>query len=83
MTPHDPAARCRELFSLLSEYLDGDLAPDVCAEMDGHMEGCAPCVAFLESLRRTITLLRRFPGNRMPAGVKAGILAARDRTRHG
>ncbi len=42
---------CRELFSNLSEYLDGRVEPRSCEEMRGHIEACPACVAFLRNLR--------------------------------
>ena len=52
---HDPRSRqCREIFQRLSEYMDGELNPDLCDRLEGHLDDCPPCVAFLESLRRTV-----------------------------
>ena len=47
-------AECRELFSNLSEYLDGRVEPLTCEEMRGHIEACPACVAFLRNLRSAI-----------------------------
>ena len=49
---------CREVFARLSEYLDRELDPALCAEIERHNEECAPCQAFLASLRKTVELLR-------------------------
>jgi anti-sigma factor RsiW len=51
---------CRELFARLSEYLDEELTPEARREMEQHLCDCAPCVEFLDSLRRTIDLCRQF-----------------------
>jgi RNA polymerase sigma-70 factor (ECF subfamily) len=51
-------AECRELFSNLSEYLDGRVEPRSCEEMRGHIEACPACVAFLRSLRVAIDRCR-------------------------
>lgn len=45
---------------MLSEYLDGELPPATCAELDRHIRGCAPCVAFVESLRKSVRLCRGY-----------------------
>ncbi len=45
---------CRELFSNLSDYLDGKIEPLTCEEMRGHIEACPACVAFLRDLRVAI-----------------------------
>ncbi|HEX9199850.1 MAG TPA: sigma-70 family RNA polymerase sigma factor [Acidobacteriaceae bacterium] len=49
---------CRELFSNLSEYLDGRVEPRTCEEMRGHIEACPACVAFLRNLRVAIDRCR-------------------------
>jgi anti-sigma factor RsiW len=49
---------CRETIALLSEYLDATLAPEVAAALERHLEGCAPCVAYLNTLRKTRELTR-------------------------
>jgi RNA polymerase sigma-70 factor (ECF subfamily) len=51
-------AECRELFSNLSEYLDGRVEPRSCEEMRGHIEACPACVAFLRNLRVAIDRCR-------------------------
>jgi RNA polymerase sigma-70 factor (ECF subfamily) len=51
-------AECRELFSNLSEYLDGRVEPITCEEMRGHIEACPACVAFLRNLRSAIDRCR-------------------------
>jgi RNA polymerase sigma-70 factor (ECF subfamily) len=48
------SAECRELFSNLSDYLDGRIEPRTCEEMRGHIEACPACVAFLRNLRTAI-----------------------------
>ncbi len=52
-----PAA-CRELFSNLSEYLDGRVEHRTCDQMRAHIEACPACVAFLRDLRAAIDRCR-------------------------
>jgi anti-sigma factor RsiW len=49
--------QCREVFARLSEYLDEELDPALCEAIDEHNADCAPCEAFLASLRKTVDLL--------------------------
>ena len=49
--PHDRST-CLELAERLSEYLDGELPPELVARVEEHFEGCARCETFLTSLRR-------------------------------
>ncbi len=57
---------CQQIFALLSEYLDAELPPDLCEKLSGHIEGCAPCVAFVESLRKSVALCREFQPDTLP-----------------
>jgi RNA polymerase sigma-70 factor (ECF subfamily) len=52
--------RCRELFSALSDFIDEQLPPDLCEQLEAHMQGCRPCETFLQSLRQTVARCRRF-----------------------
>jgi RNA polymerase sigma-70 factor, ECF subfamily len=53
--------RCKEIFAALSNYLDDELDESLCEELEKHMEGCKPCVAFLESLEKSIEQCRLAP----------------------
>jgi anti-sigma factor (TIGR02949 family) len=73
-------AGCQEIFARLSEYLDGELPEDVRARIARHIEECAPCVEFVETLRKSKELCRGFeasekPGTLDPA-VRERMLAA-------
>jgi RNA polymerase sigma-70 factor (ECF subfamily) len=52
------STECRELFSNLSEYLDGRVEPRTCDQMRAHIEACPACVAFLRDLRGAIDRCR-------------------------
>lgn len=67
MQPHEPREECREIFALLSEYLDLELPPDACKTIEAHLAGCAPCIEFTESLRKTVEICRKFQPAEMPA----------------
>jgi anti-sigma factor RsiW len=59
---HDPEndPRCRQVFELLSEWLDGEVSPELAAEIDAHICSCPPCVQFLESLKRSVRATKEF-----------------------
>ena len=66
MPAHQHDENCQKMFALLSEYLDLELPPDTCREIDAHMAGCGPCAEFTESLRKTIELCRGYAPQEMP-----------------
>jgi len=67
--PHSD--RCKEIFALLSEYLDFELPPDACKEIESHLEGCPPCIEFAESLRKTVDLCKYYNPSEIPAPLGA------------
>ena len=66
MESHEHSEKCQEVFALLSEYLNLELPPDACREIEQHLAGCAPCVEFAESLRKTVALCRRYQPTELP-----------------
>jgi RNA polymerase sigma-70 factor (ECF subfamily) len=74
---HD-SEKCKEVFALLSEYLDLELPPEACVQIQAHIADCPPCVEFAESLRKTIELCRRYQPTAMPEPLSG---AARDELR--
>jgi anti-sigma factor RsiW len=47
---------CKELVELVTDYLEGALAPDVRTRMEKHLSGCEGCTHYLEQMRETIRL---------------------------
>lgn len=50
-------SNCERLLSSLSEYIDGELAPELCQELEKHLAGCDNCRVVLNTTRRTIDLV--------------------------
>lgn len=50
---------CKEIFDRLSEYIDKELDDDICTQIEGHIENCEPCIAFLHTLEKTVDLFQR------------------------
>ena len=69
MEPHVHDRACRELFELLSEYLDGELPAPTCEEIKQHIQGCAPCIQFVENLKASIQLTHEFHCKEKLAGL--------------
>lgn len=71
---------CQEIFAELSAYLDAELPPDACHELEEHLSGCQPCLEFVNSLRRTVELCRQFKSGALPdplsASARQELLAA-------
>lgn len=50
---------CGEIFALLSEFLDGELSPEQMRKFESHICACVPCVAFIDSLRKSRDACRK------------------------
>lgn len=50
--------RCEEIFQKIGDYLDKDLDPHICEEIEDHIKDCEPCVAFINTLRKTVELFQ-------------------------
>jgi len=61
LAPSEPpmATGCPDVLPILSQYLEGEIGPDQCAEMDRHVAQCPRCRARCDSLRSTLALCRR------------------------
>jgi anti-sigma factor (TIGR02949 family) len=62
---------CRHLLARLSEYLDGEIPPGVCEELQRHLETCAACATLARTLRRTVDLCRALPARPLPDELRA------------
>jgi len=61
---------CRELLAILSDYLDEELDPDTCNEIEEHLEVCrGSCLSFVKTFRMTIKLYRSSPSAEVPQEV--------------
>lgn len=63
---------CKGLASSISEYIDGELSPELCAELERHMEECENCTIVINTMRKTIDLYKQpAPDSPLPEDIKA------------
>src|SRR5215510_5199045 len=66
---------CRECIDLLAEYVDG-LLPKATAELlEWHLEGCAPCIAFLNTYKGTVDAAKRLRETKLPPELRQKLVA--------
>ena len=66
------ALTCREvILDYLADYLDKALSPDVVADFERHLAGCAACLAYLNTYKKTRDLTRQAMPQAMPDELKA------------
>ncbi len=66
-------SNCKDLFAVLSQYLDAELTPADCAAIEQHIAGCPPCVEFVNSLKKTVELCRSADGPTEPPPLSEDI----------
>lgn len=49
-------SRCHDMLGTLSDYVDGDLRQELCAELERHLSECDNCRVVVDTLRKTIYL---------------------------
>lgn len=74
-TSPDPL-RCREVVELVTDYLDGALAPADAVRLEEHLAACAPCVRYIEQVRQTIRASGVVEAEAVPPDVLDRLLVA-------
>lgn len=67
---------CRELVELVTDYLEGALAPEDRTRLERHLNECDGCAAYIEQIRTTIRLTGRLTAESIPAEAREGLLRA-------
>jgi anti-sigma factor RsiW len=63
---------CRQvILEYLDEYVDGTLAPEMFEDFERHLAICPPCVAYLNTYRRTRELAGRMGRAAIPIEMRA------------
>jgi len=71
MSEHVHTTECKQLMSNLSDYLDGDLQPELCVTIAEHMKNCENCRIVVNTLRKTIEIYKNTPSNtELPEDVR-------------
>ncbi len=68
--------RCKKLLVELSNYLDGDVDPQLKQELEVHLKACPDCWVLCDTTRRTIQIFRGNEPYPMPEQVKDRLAAA-------
>ena len=48
---------CKHLLGNLSDYVDGELAQEFCAEIERHLSECENCQVVVNTLRKTVEIV--------------------------
>jgi anti-sigma factor RsiW len=61
---------CRHLLGDLSDYLDGEASTEICAEIERHMADCEDCQVVVDTLKKTVHLVKEIPPPQMSAAAR-------------
>ncbi len=61
---------CRRAIDLLADYLEATLGPEVATDLEQHLEGCAPCRAYLATYAKTRAVAASAARAEMPAEMQ-------------
>lgn len=62
---------CHQLIETISDYVDGELDPQLCVELERHLSECNNCQIVVNTLRRTIELYKDpAPNDALPDEVR-------------
>ncbi|MDP2344750.1 MAG: zf-HC2 domain-containing protein [Deltaproteobacteria bacterium] len=75
MTDDTKHVDCGRLVTLLGDYVDDQLAPEVKDAVDGHMSQCAPCMAFLRQYRFAPLAVRAHLLQKVPVDLESRLLS--------
>lgn len=71
MSEHIHTPQCKQLLSGLSEYIDGNLQAELCAEIEEHLKNCENCRIVVNTLRKTVEIYElTLPLAELPEGVR-------------
>jgi anti-sigma factor RsiW len=61
---------CKDAIHLMCDFLDSILGPEAARELEAHLDRCEPCVAYLNTYRKTQELTGAAAREEMPAEMK-------------
>jgi anti-sigma factor RsiW len=67
---------CRQVVELMTDYIEGTLAPAERARFEDHIAGCDGCTAYLEQMRITRRIVGRLADVPMPQSVERDLVEA-------
>jgi predicted anti-sigma-YlaC factor YlaD len=72
---HKHTLLCRTVARHIQDQLDADLRSPDCQEIRNHLRRCPNCTAYLDSMKKTVLLYKRYPDPRIPAITREKLFA--------
>lgn len=76
MSEHVHTQKCSTLLGDLSDYIDGNLQDEICAQIEDHMKTCDNCRVVVNTLKKTVELYEQCSESvEIPGDVKERLFA--------
>lgn len=78
--------KCLDYIQDLNDYLDGELDPSLCEEIEKHIGHCENCRIMVDTLKQTVTLCREGKPEKLPSSLEeklGGLLQERWKKKFG
>lgn len=72
----EPQPSCPDLVEMFSRYLEDEISPEQCAQMEKHLEDCRHCQGACSALKRTLALCRDAPQPKLTATLRGAVQEA-------
>ena len=61
---------CKKILQELNLYIDGELDPDLCRQLEAHLKDCDRCRIVLDTTKKTIEIYRDQTPMDLPVDVR-------------
>jgi len=68
--------KCSDVYRHICDNLDQRLGTRRCMEIKRHLGACPDCRAYLESLKKTVSIYRTLPSPPLPKGAHERLIRA-------
>ncbi|HUV29784.1 MAG TPA: zf-HC2 domain-containing protein [Acidobacteriota bacterium] len=69
------ARHCEEYIEDLSDYIDGEIDPELCAEIRKHLSQCTNCRIMVDTMKMTVSLCRDGKPEPLPPSLESKLNA--------
>jgi anti-sigma factor RsiW len=67
---------CKELVELVTDYLEGHLAPMDRSRFEEHISACPGCIHYLQQMQSTLKALAATPSPELPDEIQSALMTA-------
>ncbi|MCC6682600.1 MAG: zf-HC2 domain-containing protein [Phycisphaeraceae bacterium] len=61
---------CDDMLKMINRYVDGEIDPSMCANLERHLAECNPCRVVVDTLRKTVQFYKGDQMTELPIQFK-------------